>query len=200
MQLTSLGRAGSLQKLIQTPFDFHGWLLQNISREEENARLGKKGRIIAKMNALIEPEIIRALYRASQAGVQIDLIVRGICCLRPGIPGVSENIRVRSVLGRFLEHHRVVYFHADGEDEVWCSSADWMPRNFFRRVEICFPVLRRKLRDRVIDECMLEHLGDNASAWDMRQDGSYVPAHPAADGERKDVQERLLERLSGSGA
>ena len=117
--------------------------------EARHAREGKKARIIAKMNALLEPEIIAALYDASQAGVKIELIVRGVCALRPGVPGVSENIRVRSVLGRFLEHSRIFYFYNGGAEDVYLSSADWMDRNFFRRIEVCFPVLNKKLKKRL---------------------------------------------------
>src|SRR5690606_37453599 len=128
--------------------------------------------IIAKLNALVEPEVIRALYRASCAGVMGDLIVRGICCLRPGIPGISDNIRVRSIVGRFLEHSRVYYFHANGDELIFCSSADWMDRNFFRRVEVCFPILAEALKARVIADLDL-CLSDNSQAWELRPDGSY---------------------------
>jgi polyphosphate kinase len=125
------------------------------------------------MNALLEPEIIAALYAASQAGVAIDLIVRGVCALRPGLPGVSENIRVRSVLGRFLEHSRVFYFHNGGAEDVYLSSADWMDRNFFRRIEICFPVLEQRLKKRVIREGLSAYLGRDVEAWEMDANGQY---------------------------
>jgi polyphosphate kinase len=125
------------------------------------------------MNSLLEPEIIEALYEASQAGVQIDLIVRGVCCLRPGVPGLSEHIRVRSLVGRFLEHHRIFYFHADGAEKLYLASADWMERNFFRRIEVCFPVLDQKLKRRVIKEGLKSYLADNCQAWDMDGDGQY---------------------------
>ena len=149
MQLTSLGKAGKLRHLWQSPFTLHQHVLAAIRRETEHAKAGKKCGIIAKMNALLDPEIIAALYEASKAGVKIDLIVRGVCALRPGVPGLSENIRVRSIIGRFLEHHRVYYF--DSTEDVYLSSADWMERNFFRRIEVAFPVLdaqAQEARDR----------------------------------------------------
>ena len=146
LQLTSLTRTPQLRRLLQAPFTLHDGLLARIEREAQLARSGRQGRLIARMNALVDPQIIEALYAASGAGVQIDLVVRGICCLRPGIAGVSENIRVRSIVGRFLEHARVFCFGNDGEAEVFCSSADWMERNFFRRVEVAFPILDPALR------------------------------------------------------
>jgi len=141
--------------------------------------------------------VIRALYRASCAGVMVDLIVRGICCLRPGIPGVSDNIRVRSIVGRFLEHSRVYYFHANGDENIFCSSADWMDRNFFRRVEVCFPVLSENLKARVISDLDL-CLSDNCQAWDLRADGGYRLVRPGPGEERRSVQGRLLRQLSES--
>jgi polyphosphate kinase len=171
MQLTGLGKASKLTQLWQSPFTMHARLLDAIRREVEAARAGKPAGIVAKMNSLLEPEIITALYFASQAGVRIDLIVRGVCALRPGIAGVSENIQVRSIIGRFLEHHRV--FHFISSDAVYLASADWMDRNFFRRIEVCFPVLDPALRKRVIDESLRAGLTDNAQAWDMDGDGRY---------------------------
>ena len=129
------------------------------------ARDGKEARIVARMNSLSEPSIIRKLYEASQAGVQVDLIIRGACCLRPGMPGISENIRVRSVVGRFLEHSRIYAFHAAGEIKVFLSSADWMSRNLFRRVETCFPVKDARLRQRLVQETLEVYLKDNQQAW-----------------------------------
>lgn len=149
---------------------------------------------MAKMNGLEEPEIIRALYRASQAGVKIDLVVRGICCLRPGIRGLSENIRVRSVLGRFLEHSRVFCFHNDGQEEVFCASADWMGRNLLRRVETCFPVLEDKLRCQVISDALRPYLTHHASTWQMQSDGSYKRV--TGRGSTKSAQQTLLEKLA----
>ncbi|WP_284155221.1 polyphosphate kinase 1 [Sulfuricystis thermophila] len=172
-QLTGLGKAVELKHLWQAPFTLHDNMLDAIREETKIAKAGRKTQIIAKMNALLEPQIIEALYAASQAGVKIDLIVRGVCCLRPGVPGLSENIRVRSVIGRFLEHHRIFYFHADGAERVYLGSADWMERNFFRRIEVCFPVLDPKLKRRVIREGLRAYLADNCQAWDMDSDGVY---------------------------
>ena len=173
MQLTGLGKAHKLKHLLQSPFTLHQRTLKAIQNEAKNAREGRKARIIAKMNALLEPEIIAALYDASQAGVKIDLIVRGVCALRPGVAGVSENIRVRSVLGRFLEHSRIFYFHNGGAHDVYLSSADWMDRNFFRRIEVCFPVLDKRLKKRVIREGLRPCLERNIDAWEMNADGQY---------------------------
>jgi polyphosphate kinase len=192
-QLTAPGRAGKLKKLLQSPFTLHARMLELIGREAANARAGRPARIIAKMNALVEPHTIAALYEASRAGVRIDLIVRGICALRPGIPGVSENIRVRSVIGRLLEHSRVFYFENEGTPEVYLSSADWMGRNFFSRIEACFPVEEKRMRDRVIKEGLELYLQDTARAWELQSDGTYVRVgterHP------RDAQQQLLEQL-----
>ncbi len=195
-QLTGLGKVKGLDKLLQAPFTLHTTFLELIDFEIDQARAGKKARIIAKMNSLVEPEIIRALYRASQAGVRIDLIVRGICSLRPGVPGLSETIRVRSVLGRFLEHPRVVYFHHGGRDVTYCGSADWMPRNFFSRVEICFPIEDKSLRRRVVDETLSAYLRDTRSTWELQSDGSYRRVRPKPDVAPFSAQEHLLETLS----
>jgi polyphosphate kinase len=146
------------------------------------------------MNALLEPTIIDELYKASRAGVKIDLIVRGVCALRPGVPGMSENISVRSIVGRFLEHHRVYYFHAGGDDVLYLSSADWMDRNLFRRVEVAFPILDRTLKARVIKEGLQVHLRDNASAWIMQSDGEYV-RKPSRAKEQRVSQVELLARF-----
>ncbi len=174
MQLTGLGRAGRLRHLWQSPFTLHHNVLAAIRRETEHARAGKRARVIAKMNALLEPAVIQALYEASNAGVKVDLIVRGVCALRPGIKGLSHNIRVRSVIGRLLEHDRIFYFHNDGARDVYLSSADWMERNFFRRIEVCFPLLDPKLKRRVISEGLKPYLKDNVQAWDMTADGAYL--------------------------
>jgi polyphosphate kinase len=194
-QLTGLGRVSRLKKLLQSPFTLHKELMNKIEREREFAAAGKTGHIMARMNALIEPQMIQALYRASQAGVKIELIVRGICGLRPGIPGVSENIHVRSVMGRFLEHSRVYCFHNDGAPEVYCSSADWMPRNFFRRVETCFPIEDERLRERVVEESLLYFLADNTQAWELQQDGQYKRVK---SGNRKprSAQSELINKLT----
>jgi polyphosphate kinase len=174
LQLTGLGRAMRLKHLLQAPFTLHKEMLRAIAQETAHARAGRKGRIIAKMNSLLEPEIIAALYRASQAGVDIDLIVRGVCALRPGVTGFSDNIRVRSIVGRFLEHTRIFYFANDGADDLYLSSADWMGRNFFGRVEICFPILDKKLKKRVMTEGLRPFLDDNQQAWLMDNTGEYA--------------------------
>ena len=176
LQMTGLGKVTRLKKLLQSPFTLQRTLIGLIDAEAERARQGRTSGIRAKMNSLSEPGIIRALYRASQAGVPIDLVVRGICCLRPGVPGVSETIRVRSIIGRLLEHSRIFWFHADGEDVVYLSSADWMSRNFFRRIEVGFPVEEPRLRMRVINEGLVVPLADNAQAWLLQPDGHY--RHP----------------------
>lgn len=173
MQLTSLTRKPRLHCLLQSPFDLHRAMLEKLERESEHARVGRAARVILKMNALVEPEAITALYRASQAGVQIDLIVRGVCALRPGVPGVSDNIRVRSIVGRFLEHSRVFYFANHGNAEIFCSSADWMDRNFFRRVEIAFPIRRQKYRDDILRD-LETYLRDDSQAWELDANGSYA--------------------------
>jgi polyphosphate kinase len=193
VQLTGLGKASKLRHLWQSPFTLHARFVEAIGHEAELARAGKPSGIIAKMNALLEPEIIAALYAASSAGVKIDLIVRGVCALRPGIEGLSGNIRVRSVIGRFLEHNRVYYFR--GADAVLLSSADWMDRNFFRRIEICFPVLDAKLKKRVIDESLLAYLSDNTQAWEMDAAGNFTRCRPAR-GKGRTAQTQLLDAMA----
>ncbi|KAG8151663.1 polyphosphate kinase 1 [Burkholderia catarinensis] len=172
-QLTGIGGELTLHELWQSPFTLHPRIIESIHAEIDNARAGKRARVVAKMNALLEPSVIAALYEASQAGVKVDLIVRGVCALQPGVPGLSENITVRSIVGRFLEHHRIYYFHAGGAEDVYLSSADWMDRNLFRRVEVAFPIRERKLKRRVIAEGLSVCLGDNQSAWQMHSDGHY---------------------------
>lgn len=196
LQLTGLGRASKLKKLLQSPFTLHKSLLAFIQKEKEQAEKGKPARIIAKMNALVEPEIIRAMYEASRAGVKIDLIIRGICCLRPGVPGVSENIQVRSVVGRFLEHTRVFYFCHGGEELLYCSSADWMPRNLFYRVEACFPIEEKRPRDQVMKYGLQLYLADNCQAWTLQSDGGYKRARPGNQKPRA-AQQQLLEHYCG---
>jgi len=195
MQLTGFGRALRLKHLWQSPFTLHKQVLRAICASLLIARGGGKGQIIAKMNALLEPEVIAALYEASKAGVAIDLIVRGVCALRPGVPGVSDNVRVRSIVGRFLEHTRVFYFHANGAEDVFLSSADWMDRNFFRRIEVCFPVLDERLKKRVVSEGLRPYLEDNRQAWGMGQEGRYELMRPRR-GKPVAAQETLLERLA----
>jgi polyphosphate kinase len=194
-QLTSLGRARTLNHLWQSPFSLHNQILRAIRHETELAKLGKRGYIIAKMNALLEPETINALYEASQAGVKIDLIVRGVCALRPGVEGLSENIRVRSIIGRFLEHTRIFYFRNELQHDVYLASADWMDRNFFRRIEVCFPVLDKKLKKRVLDEGLKVYLNDNIQAWDMDSEGGYRRKSPRT-ATPKSAQGELLIALS----
>ena len=177
LQLTSPTRIAQLRKLLQSPFTLHQAMLEYAAREIEHAKAGRPARIIAKMNSLIEPQIIQALYRASMAGVQVDLIVRGICALRPGVPGVSENIRVRSVVGRFLEHSRVYHFANGGNPQTFCASADWMERNFFRRIEVCFPMQRLRHREQVLADLKL-YLADNCQAWELDSDGAYRRLQP----------------------
>ncbi len=191
-QMTGLGRATKLKKLLQSPFTLHKAIKDYIKQETNNAKAGKEARIIAKMNALVEPEIIRALYEASIAGVKIDLIIRGICCLRPGVKGVSENIHVRSIIGQFLEHTRVFYFHNEGKPNLYCSSADWMQRNLFHRVEACFPIEEKRPRDQVIKMGLLNYLSDNTQAWILQSDGSYQCAK-AGNAKPKAAQQVLLD-------
>jgi polyphosphate kinase len=173
----------------------HSELVNHIRRESRNAKLGKKAHIMGKMNALLEPTIIQELYKASQAGVKIDLIIRGVCALKPGVPGLSDNIKVRSIIGRFLEHHRIYYFYADGDDTVYLSSADWMDRNLFRRVEVAFPVLDKKLKSRVIKEGFQMLLKDNATAWIMDGQGSYRQLQKRATSAEYIAQKELVNLL-----
>lgn len=194
MQLTSLGKVAKLHKLLQSPFTMHKSIIEKIEKEAVNASMGKPAKIIAKMNSLIEPKVIEALYKASIAGVKIDLIVRGMCRLRPGIPGVSENITVRSIVGRFLEHTRVMYFHNNGHPDVMCSSADWMERNFFQRVELCFPIESKKLSNLIIEQ-MKCYLADNTHAWLLQSDGSYLKVNIAEGSEAYSVQDALMHNL-----
>jgi len=191
LQLTSLTRTPNLRQLLQSPFTLHSRLLDLIRREGAQ---GSNGRIIARMNALTEPQVIEALYEASRAGAQIDLVVRGTCVLRPGVPGMSENIRVRSIVGRFLEHPRVWCFGTGDSVEIYCSSADWMERNFFRRVEIAFPVRDAKLRGCLLEDLQV-YLEDNVDAWLLRPDGSYERASNN-EGVPLCAQTRLLERYT----
>jgi polyphosphate kinase len=168
--LTGYASPPSWKRFSVAPVGLVERIVELVDRETS---FGAKGRIVAKMNSLVDPTVIRALYRASQAGVKIDLLVRGICCLRPGVPGISDNITVSSVVDRFLEHARIFYFEAGGKREVFLSSADWMPRNFIRRVEIMFPIEDEGLRDRLIDEVLAAMLADNAKAWRLQSDGAY---------------------------
>jgi polyphosphate kinase len=197
LQLTSLGRVPEMNRLLHAPFTLQSGLLDRIAAERDRARAGEPARIIAKLNSLVEPKIIAALYEAAAAGVSIDLIVRGMCCLRPGVEGVSENIRVRSIVGRFLEHTRVYYFENGGQPQVWLSSADWMERNFFRRVETCFPIENRRIRERLVRE-LESYLADNTQAWLLGPDGRYERAVPGDNEEPYGVQQALLAEAAES--
>ena len=194
-QLSGMAPSAGFKRILQSPFTLHPGLLKKIEREATLARAGKPGRIIAKINAINEPQVIRALYAASQAGVQIDLIVRGACTLRPGVPGVSDNIRVRSIVGRFLEHSRVYWFGNDGEPELYCSSADWLDRNLLRRVEICFPILDKALARRVFDEALQNYLDDNCNAWELDANGDYRKLQPMPGETPHSAQATLLAKV-----
>jgi len=196
LHLTSMTKVERLRHLWLAPFTLHRNLLKALSAEVLAARAGRPARVIAKMNALTDEATIAALYAASQAGVRIDLIVRGACALRPGVKGLSENIAVRSIVGRFLEHHRIYYFRNDGEPRVYLSSADWMGRNLFRRVEIAWPVLSARLARRVVDEGLKPYLADTANAWTLNADGEYRP--PRRGARARSAQQELLTSLAAS--
>jgi len=192
--LTGISRQRLYRKLLVAPVNMHERVLELIERETEHARHGGTGRIVAKMNSLVDAAVIDALYRASQAGVEIDLIVRGICCLRPGIPGVSERIRVRSIIGRFLEHSRVWHFGNAGADEYFIGSADWMPRNFQRRVEAVAPVEAPRLQAR-LRSLLRICLEDNRQAWELDAAGNWTQRVP--DGEVFSTHARLVAHSWG---
>ncbi|WP_198264844.1 polyphosphate kinase 1 [sulfur-oxidizing endosymbiont of Gigantopelta aegis] len=208
LQLTGLGKIVKLKKLLQSPFTLHGTMMDYIQREIDHIKVGKPARIIVKMNSLVEPQIISKLYEASQAGIKIDLIIRGVCCLRPGIKDVSENITVRSIIGRFLEHTRIFYFqNAQSTDDKFdpktsldsavllLSSADWMNRNFFKRVEACFPIEEKKLKKRLFEELQI-HLEDNSQAWILDQKGQYNLIQIDETEEKFFAQKALLKAMS----
>jgi polyphosphate kinase len=199
LHITSLAKAGRLNRLLLAPFTMHRRVLEMIRREARHARAGRPARIIAKMNALTEEGVIRALCQASQAGVKVELIVRGACALRPGVRGVSDNIRIRSILGRFLEHHRVWYFENDGKPDVWLASADWMGRNLFKRIEVAFPVRDPVARQRVIDEGLKAYLADNRDAWLLDAKGTWTKVSPRARARGRSAQAELLARLQATG-
>jgi polyphosphate kinase len=196
MQLTSLTEAHDLTRMLTSPFTLYDALIEKIEREANIASAGGEGRIIAKVNSLNEPGLVDALYKASSAGVSIDLIVRGICTLRPGVPGLSENIRVRSIIGRFLEHSRVYYFANEGNGEFYCSSADWMERNLFRRNESCFEIRQKAMKVQIMHDLEL-FLADNCQAWMLHGDGSYERLTPGDD-PRVNAQETFLELLAAA--
>jgi len=194
LQLTSLTEASDMTRMLASPFTLFDALIDKIRREASNAREGKAARIVAKVNSVNEPQLIDALYEASGAGVTIDLIVRGICSLRPGVKGLSENIHVRSIVGRFLEHSRVYYFLNDGNEEFYCSSADWMDRNMFRRNESCFEIRQKAMKEQIRHDLDL-FLADNCQAWVLRADGSYERLSPKGE-ERISAQETFLKLLA----
>jgi len=192
-ELTGMGKMAKLKKLLHAPFTLHAQLINFIDEEIANAKAGRKAQIIVKVNALTEVQLINKLYEASQAGVQIDLIIRSICCLRPGLPNLSENIRVRSIVGRFLEHTRVYYFSNNGDARIYCSSADWMDRNLFNRVEACFPVEDPALKKRIYQQGLVNYLQDNQQAWLLQGDGTWIRAEPAEGEKLHNAQRALLE-------
>ena len=194
-QLSGLAPSTKLKRLLQSPFTLHPGLIKKIEREAKLARAGKPAHIIIKINAINEPRIIRALYAASQAGVKIDMIVRGACALRPGVPGVSENIRVRSIVGRFLEHSRIYWFGNDGDPELYCASADWLERNLLHRVETCFPILDEDLAKRVFREALQNYLDDNCNAWELDAEGVYHKLTPAEGETPHSAQALLLSKV-----
>ncbi|MED5611602.1 polyphosphate kinase 1 [Pseudomonas sp. JH-2] len=193
-QLIGMGKTLRMKKLLHAPFTLKKNLLEMINREAAQAAEGKPAHIMAKVNSLTDPKVIRALYKASQVGVKVDLVVRGMCCLRPGVPGVSHNIHVRSIIGRFLEHSRIYYFLNGGDEKLYLSSADWMERNLDMRVETCFPVEGKKLVQRVKKELEL-YLADNTQAWVLQPDGSYQRLNPTGNQNPRNAQAMLLERL-----
>src|SRR5437773_462968 len=191
--LTGYADGYEWRKLLVAPLGLREQIITLIEREQRNAQQGRPARIIVKMNALVEPSVIDALYRASQAGVPIDLVIRGICCLRPGLPGISETIRVTSIVDRFLEHSRIMYFGNAGDPQVYIGSADWMDRNLSRRVEVCWPVEQPDLKARLIDEILATSLADNTKSRELQSDGSYRRVTPAKDQPAVRSQERFLE-------
>ena len=192
-ELTGMGKMAKLKKLLHAPFTLYTQLINFIDNESANAKAGKTAQIIVKVNALTEVQLINKLYEASQAGVQIDLIIRSICCLRPGLPGLSENIRVRSIVGRFLEHTRVYYFSNNGDARIYCSSADWMDRNLFNRVEACFPVEDAALKKRIYQLGLVNYLKDNQQAWLLQSDGRWIRTQLKAGEVAHNSQHVLLE-------
>ena len=191
--LTGLAGYPGLKKLLVAPFDLHNRLLSLIERERDHAAAGKPARIVAKLNSLVDQGVIQKLYEASCAGVKIDLIIRGICCLRPKIPGLSENIRVISIVGRFLEHSRIYYFGNGGKPDLYLASADWMPRNFLRRVEIAFPIESPAVRDEIINEVLPRFLTDYGKARELQPDGSYIRLKPEEGAPRSQAQLQFRE-------
>ena len=193
-ELTGMGKMAKLKKLFHAPFTLHNQLIELIQQEIDNSKAGKKAQIIIKVNALTEPQLIHALYQASQAGVQIELIIRSICCLRPQVKGLSENIKVRSIVGRYLEHTRVYYFHNDGDTKLFCASADWMGRNLFSRIETCFPIEDKKLKKLILEDGLNNYLKDNRRAWELQADGTWIQCHPKQGQHVYVAQQYLMDR------
>ena len=198
-ELTGMGKPANLKKLLHAPFTLHDKLMDFIDAEIAHVKAGKRGHIIIKVNALTERRLIDKLYDASQAGVKIELILRSICCLRPQVKGLSENITVRSVIGRFLEHTRIYYFHNDGNERLYCGSADWMDRNLFHRVEVAFPIEDKRLSKQIYQDGLLNYLQDNTQSWTLSGDGSWQQNQPAAGEAPHIAQEYLLKMINGVG-
>ena len=198
-ELTGMGKPANLKKLLHAPFTLHDKLMDFIDAEIAHVKAGKRGHIIIKVNALTERRLIDKLYDASQAGVKIELILRSICCLRPQVKGLSENITVRSVIGRFLEHTRIYYFHNDGSERLYCGSADWMDRNLFHRVEVAFPIEDKRLSKQIYQDGLLNYLQDNTQSWTLSGDGSWQQNQPAAGEAPHIAQEYLLKMINGVG-
>jgi polyphosphate kinase len=197
--LTGFSKRTRYKRLTVAPFNLHEKILALIDRETEKAKAGEPSGISAKMNSLVDPKVIRALYRASMAGVPVSLGVRGICCLRPGVAGISHNIRVSSVVGRFLEHSRAFAFGVGDDEEIYIASADWMPRNFFRRVELMTPILDPQAKEKIRQEVFEPIRADNSRARDLMSDGTYVRRTPAPGAPVADAQQMLLDRLARRG-
>ena len=198
--LTGYCELPTWRKLVVAPSRMQAFMIERIDREAELQRAGRGGRVIAKLNGLLEPTVIQALYRASQAGVKIDIICRGICALRPGRPGLSENIRVTSIVDRFLEHSRVFYFGNGGDPQVYIGSADWMDRNLSRRVEVVWPVEQPDLKQRLIDEVLATSMADNTKARELLPDDRYRRVRPAEGEPAVRSQDRFLELAAASAA
>ncbi len=197
--LTGFSKKRKYRRLATAPSTLHEKVISLIERETEKARQGQPSAIVAKLNSLVDSSVIRALYRASQAGVPIELSIRGICCLRPGVPGISENIRVSSVVGRFLEHSRAFAFGVGDEQEIYVASADWMPRNFYRRVELMVPILDEKAKEKIRQEVLEPIRADNMRARDLESDGTYVRRRPAPGEAECDTQQSMLDKLARRG-
>lgn len=195
-ELTGMGKMAKLKCLLHAPFTLHSELLKLIEQEIEYTQQGQQGHIIIKVNALTEPMLITALYRASQAGVKVDLIIRSICCLIPQIAELSEQIHVRSIVGRFLEHTRVYYFRHAGQDKLYCASADWMGRNLFSRVETCFPIFDAKIKQRILKHGLLNYLQDNQNAWQLQGNGTWHKVQPAAGEAAHNAQQYLIQKAA----